>query len=491
MIKMPLYKNPLSRFAYVMAVMVFIITVILLALDYLGAGLNIVIGVLSYTLFPALLLFYLILIPVGMYREWRRRHKHIGEEPPQFPHFDFNIRSQRIQLYAFILGTSLVGLLVLIVSFKAYEFTESVSFCGDLCHKVMEPEATTYKGSPHGRVGCVQCHVGKGATWYVKSKLSGLYQVYATIFGKYPRPIETPIKNLRPSLDTCEQCHWPSKFFGGRQVTKVHYEEDEKNSARQFTMLLNVGGGVSPTGIHWHVGQDEVYYIAGDAKRQEIPWIKVKYKDGREATYVDPENPPGSEMTAKGELRRMDCIDCHNRPTHIFRSPRRAMDEAMSEGMVDRDLPYLKKLGVDVLSQSYPDEKTAKDAIRNAVLSFYKEKYPAVAAGSSASIEKAVIELQNIWSKNNFPEMRSKWSDYPDNIGHLAWPGCFRCHDGKHKNEKGEVITNDCGSCHVFLSEELSGIINAESSIGKPFRHPVDVGGEEMKAACNSCHSGR
>src|SRR3989338_1554767 len=489
--KVPLYRNPLSRFAWVMALMVFAITTILLLLDYLGVKLNPLIGMLAYTLFPALLIFYLFLIQIGMYREWRRRHRQIGEEAPRFPRFDFNIKGHRIQLYVFILGTSLVGLLVLAVSFRAYEFTESVHVCGELCHNVMKPEATTYKASPHARVACVQCHVGKGATWYVKSKLAGLYQVYATIFNKYPRPINTPISSLRPSTDTCEECHWPSKFFGGRQIMRTHYEEDENNTPRQFLMLLNVGGGLSPTGIHWHVGQDEVYYVARDKTRQDIPWVKVKYKNGREVTYVNSEDPPKGEEMAKGELRKMDCIDCHNRPTHIFRSPRAAMDEAISAGLIDRNFPYVKKLGVDILSEKYTDNKTAKSSIRNSALAFYKDKYPQLALDKAGLIEKTISELQKIWEKNNFPEMKSDWTNYPNNLGHLTWPGCFRCHDGRHKNEKGETIKKECNTCHLFLSEKLSGLITVKTSLGKPFEHPANVGGEERRSNCTSCHAGR
>lgn len=486
-----LYRNPLSRFAWVMALMVFVITILLLLIDYLGVPLNPIIGMLTYTLFPALLIFYLFLIPVGMYREWRRRHKEVGVEAPAFPRFDFNNKAQRIQLYIFVLGTSLVGLLVLAVSFRAYEFTESVHFCGDLCHKVMEPEATTYKASPHARVECVQCHVGKGATWYVKSKLAGLYQVYATLFKKYPRPIETPIHNLRPSADTCEQCHWPSKFFGARQVMRIHYQEDEKNTPRQFFMLLNVGGGLSPTGIHWHVGADEVYYVARDKARQEIPWVKVKYKNGVEETYVDSESPPTGKEIEKGETRRMDCIDCHNRPTHIFKSPRKAIDEKITDGLIDRSLPYVKKIGVEVLSNEYENNETAHIAIRDGVLKFYKEKYPKLAVGQAGLIEKTISELEKIWDANNFSHMKSNWTLYPNNIGHVTWPGCFRCHDGKHKNEKGEVIKKECNTCHLFLNEKLSGIMSAETALGKPFEHPVDVGGEERKSLCINCHTGR
>ncbi len=473
-----LVSNPLSRVAGVMAIMVFIITVILLTSDMVGVNLPPIIGILSYTLFPALLLFYLLLIPVGMYREWRRRHRKEGLPPPTFPRLDFNVKSQRVQLYIFVLGTSLVGLLVLAVSTKLYDYSESVEFCSDTCHKVMEPEATTYKNSPHARVECMTCHVGEGATWYVKSKLSGLYQVYATIFNKYHRPIMTPISNLRPSRDTCEKCHWPEKFYGARQVMKNYYKEDERNTPQRTLMLMNIGGGVSPTGIHWHVGKDEVYYIAKDRSRQEIPYIKVKYKDGREAVFTDLQNPPTQEMIAKGELRRMDCLDCHNRPTHIFRSPKEAMDASLDEGIIDISIPYIKKVGVEVLSGELKD-------IRPKVESFYKDKEP------KAKIDGVVAELEAIWNANNFPHMRSKWDVYPDNIGHFKWPGCFRCHDGLHKDEKGASIKKDCNICHIFLSEEVTGVIAEKERLGVVFVHPADVGGADKETNCNGCHGGK
>lgn len=472
-----LYNNPLSKFAGVMAVMVFIINAVLLTLDFIGVKLIPVIGVFTYTVFPALLGLYLLLIPVGMIREWRRRHRELGVEPPKYPRFDLNDKSQRMQLYVFILGSSLVGLLVLAISTKVYEYTESVSFCSETCHKVMEPEATTYRNSSHSRVACVKCHVGEGATWYVKSKLSGLYQIYAVAFNKFPTPIETPVQNLRPSSETCETCHWPSKFFGAREVVKTYYGDDEKNSPSKMAMLINIGGGTSPTGIHWHVGQDEVYYIARDKARQDIPWIKVKRQNGEETIYTDKNNPPSNELIAKGEIRKMDCIDCHNRPTHVFKSPKTAIDSAIFEKQIDVSLPFIKKIGVAVLSEDYDSKDSAFSSIRDKILSFYKEKYPKVFISESEKIDSAISSMQSIWADNNFPYMKSKWSVYPDNISHLAWPGCFRCHDENHINSKAVPIKKDCNICHIFLA--------------KPFKHPVDVGGEEMKSACNMCHSGK
>jgi hypothetical protein len=42
------------------------------------------------------------------------------------------------------------------------------------------------------------------------------------------------------------------------------------------------------------------------------------------------------------------------------------------------------------------------------------------------------------------------WGTYPNNIGHMAFPGCFRCHDGSHATRNGTVIRQECDLCHDF-----------------------------------------
>ena len=184
-------------------------------------------------------------------------------------------------------------------SYRAYQFTDSVRFCGQLCHTVMKPEYTAYLQSPHARVACVDCHVGPGASWYVRSKLSGTYQVYAAVFHKYPRPIPTPVANLRPAQQTCEQCHWPRKFYGAQLKVFYHYADDEKNSPRQIRMLINTGGAEPtaglPSGIHWHMNiANKITYIASDAQRQVIPWVQAEDMQGKVTVY----KAKGSALTA-------------------------------------------------------------------------------------------------------------------------------------------------------------------------------------------------
>ncbi len=143
----------------------------------------------------------------------------------------------------------------------------------------MHPEFTAYLRSPHARVACVDCHVGSGAESYVRSKLNGIHQLYDVVTNQIPRPIETPVKNMRPASDTCEQCHWPEKFTGTIDRTYYHYLSDDANTPFAVRLLLKVGGGGEdgpPSGIHWHTSRNQkVEYIATDAQRQVIPWVRV------------------------------------------------------------------------------------------------------------------------------------------------------------------------------------------------------------------------
>jgi hypothetical protein len=237
-------------------------------------------GLVIFVVVPTFLLFGLILIPIGMFFEWRHWKRTGVRSIPTFPRIDLNNPRHLNAAFIFVVGSILLLFLSAFGSYQAYEYTDSVSFCGRLCHEVMQPEYVAYQNSPHARVACVDCHVGPGANWYVRSKLSGSYQVYATLFNKYPEPIPTPIENLRPAQQTCEQCHWPEQFFGGQQKKFVHFLPDEQNSRWEINMLIKTGGGSPETGqtegIHWHMNiANRVEYIASDEKRQVIPWVKI------------------------------------------------------------------------------------------------------------------------------------------------------------------------------------------------------------------------
>src|SRR5262249_20574069 len=260
------------------------------------------------------------------------------------------------------------------------EYTESVEFCGRLCHTVMNPEYTAYQQSPHARVACVDCHVGAGAGWYVRSKLSGAYQLYSVTFHKYPKPIPTPVENLRPAQETCETCHWPKKFWGAQLKVFTHYGSDEKNTPRQIRMLIKTGGGDpangQPSGIHWHMNiGNEITYVSTDRQRQVIPWVQAKDKNTGRVTVYSVKDANQSEI-AKGIKRRMDCVDCHNRPTHIYVPPDRSVDNSLSSGRIDSSLPSIKQQAVAVLTTTYDSTEQAKKSIGAELQKFYQEKFP-------------------------------------------------------------------------------------------------------------------
>ncbi len=488
-----LIKNPISLIGLALAAVAFANIVFLALIDVLASQPSPYIGILAYMVGPAFLVIGLILVLAGMVIERRRRLHAVGV-PPHFPKLDLNNPAQRSTV-AFVLSFVVIFAVVSSVgSYKAYEFTDSVDFCGELCHTVMHPEFTAYEASPHARVACVECHVGSGASWYVKSKLSGLRQVYYTALGTYPRPIPTPVQNLRPAQQTCEQCHWPKKFWGAQLKTFTHYGSDEQNTPRVIRMLMKTGGGdpslgQAGEGIHWHMNiNNKVTYFATDEQRQVIPWVRIEDRQGHVTEYAVKDNPPTTAQIDKADKRRMDCIDCHNRPSHIYVPPDLSVDRAISGRSIDFTLPFIKQQGVEVLTADYKTTDEALKAIAEKIPKFYQEKYPQVASAKADSIKSAVVELQRIYSSTFFPYMKVNWKTHPNNIGHFYYQGCFRCHDGNHVSKDGKVISKDCNSCHTVLEQQESGT-QVASLPAQTFKHPVDIGDLTL-VNCSDCHSG-
>jgi hypothetical protein len=489
----PLIRNAVSLLGAVLATISAANIIFLLLVSFLSARPSPYIGVFAFMVFPVFLVIGLLLIPIGMLVE-RRRRRRLAPSLPRYPSIDFNIPAQRNAFAFFISFSALFVVLTAVGSYRAYEFTDSVQFCGQLCHTVMNPEFTTYTHSPHARVRCVDCHVGPGAGWYVKSKLSGAYQVYAAIFHKYPRPIPTPVANLRPAQETCEQCHWPAKFYGAQLKVFYHYEPDEKNTPRQVRMLINTGGGQPfegmPTGIHWHMNiANKITYIATDAQRQVIPWVQVQDRQGRITVYEAKDSPLKPEQIRTMPRRVMDCVDCHDRPSHIFTPPDLSVDQAMMAGKVDPSLPYIKQQGVAALTGKYNSTDQALKSIADDISNFYQSKYPVLYASQRPAIDQSVRQLQSIYSNTFFPYMKVDWRTHVNNIGHLYAPGCFRCHDGQHVGVDGKVVGKDCNTCHTMLSETVSGVPLMKNEQGTPFQHPVDIG-DLTQVNCSDCHTG-
>ncbi len=489
-----LIHNWLSLAGIILAASSFFAVACLITLDFYRGFKNPYMGILTYLAAPLFLIAGLLMIAGGaLWERHRRRRRHPGAIPA-FPRIDLNVPRQRHTFIAVVVATVLFLLLTAVGSYRTYQFTESVAFCGETCHTIMTPEFTAYQESPHARVACVQCHIGPGASWYVKSKLSGAYQVYATLVDEYPRPIPTPVENLRPARETCEQCHWPRKFFGEVVRDFPHYLADRRNSPWTIRMLVKIGGG-DPSfgqagGIHWHMAiANKVEYIARDQERQDLPWVRLTDSHGKVTVYQNTDQPLTPERIGAATPRVMDCVDCHNRPTHIYHAPVDAVDTALHNGRLDRNLPYIKREAVAALTKNYPDTPQALAGIAKNLMQFYQGNTPDLAPADSQSVAAAVTEVQNIYRRNFFPDMKVTWRVYPDDVGHLDFPGCFRCHDGKHTSADGKKIPRDCKTCHLIIVQGPAE--KPETSLaGLEFQHPVDISGAWRETACSDCHDG-
>jgi nitrate/TMAO reductase-like tetraheme cytochrome c subunit len=412
-------------------------------------------GIVFFFILPSVFALGLVLMPLGgLLRRYRLRQQ--GKLPHVYPTIDLH---QPVLQRALVLIAALTFVNVALMgtaSYKAVEHMDSVQFCGQTCHSVMYPEYTAYLNSPHSRVACVDCHIGSGAPWFVKAKISGVRQLFAVNLKTYSRPIPSPVSNLRPARDTCEHCHWPERFTGDKFLVKTKFADDEQNTPSTTVLLVKIGGRTAQglVGIHGRhlAAAERIEYVSTDGRRQVIPRVTYTEDSGKKVEYVSDEVKTTPEQLARAEHRKMDCVDCHNRPTHAFELPERAVDEAMTVNRIDRQLPFVKKQAVAVLRTEYPDRATASEKIPQAIVDFYKAKYPETYQTRRPVVETAAQQVKAIYLRNIFPEMRITWGTHPNNLGHDDFLGCFRCHDGKHKAGDGRVISDDCSACHQILA---------------------------------------
>lgn len=485
-----LFYNVITYSGVLLSLVVLVAELFLFAADFASGGSHMYLQLVTYLILPGFLFIGLLLIPIGYF--WKKRR--IRRGAPTFElrnlRIDLALRHHRNALLVFIIGTSLLVLMSLVGSYQAFHYTESVSFCGTLCHEVMKPEYTAYTNSPHGRVKCVECHIGAGAGWYVKSKASGLRQVYRTLLNSFHRPIATPIHNLRPAEETCKQCHWPGKFFGAVDFQRTYFLQGDESKQWNLRLLLNVGGGGEQSyGIHAHMNlASEISYVADDERRQKISWVRAVDKNGRETIYYNEESKYKDEIPPAEAVRTMDCVDCHNRPSHQFRPPFRLMNTALSRKEIDSQLPEIKRRGVEALAKGYATSKEAEEGISKSLHDFYEKQGPDFMKVNSGSVDRAVKVITGLYQTNMFPEMKARWDAFPDHIGHMYSPGCFRCHDGEHKSKEGKAITHDCKSCHLIVAQGEPG--EEEKSLdGLKFKHP-DGSTDWKTTPCTDCHTG-
>jgi nitrate/TMAO reductase-like tetraheme cytochrome c subunit len=454
-------RNPLGMAGAVVTTVSAVLFLTLFAIDAVGHQGGPYVGILAFLIIPGLFVFGLLLIPLGLWRE-RVRHRRALESGTDaeetLPVWDLNVDRVRRNFLVFLL-LSVVNLVILAAAtYKGVEVMESTQFCGASCHTVMEPEYTTYKRSPHARVKCVECHIGEGANWFVKSKLSGSWQLVSVAFNLYPRPIAVPVHNLRPARETCEQCHWPNKFVGDRFRVNTHFSEDEANTETKTVLVVKVGGRQAgrSQGIHWHVDPDHVVRYRADEKRQTVYEVEMTAKDGTTRRYKGPA-ADSKEGQAASEWRTMDCVDCHNRPTHVYRQPAQELDAALLDRRIDPSLPYVRREGLKALVADYPSHDAARAGIAGAIADFYAASYPELASQKQDAVSAAGKALGDIWAWNVFPAMNVKWGTYNNHLGHPEMSGevgCFRCHDEQHQTAEGKTISQDCSTCHSLLAQD-------------------------------------
>lgn len=449
-----LIRSPTSIAGMVLTTISAVLFLIVFLADLFGLHTNPYIGILFFLVLPAMFLFGLALIPVGAWHERRRR---LAGKPPSeisWPQIDLNNPANRQRAVALFALTMANVVIVSLAAYRGVEYMDSVAFCGQVCHTPMRPEFVAYQSGPHARVPCVECHIGSGARSFTRSKISGIRRVVAVAFGDYARPIPSPVQDLRPAVDICERCHWSEKMHGDKIRRVVEYGNDEKSTESVTTLRVHVGGGSErlglATGIHWHMNvANEVEFIATDDKRETIPYVRLKDRFGNVREYVV--DGTTAEQLDKGERRRMDCMDCHNRPSHqIAPTPERAVDDAIAAGRIAKTLPFIRRESVKALKMAYPSHEAATAGISRAVLDFYRSTYEPLYVAQRQEMEKTATILGEIYGRHVFPEMNVTFGTYPNNIGHVDSPGCFRCHDDNHKSKDGKRIGQDCETCHAI-----------------------------------------
>src|SRR5215467_6816685 len=419
-----------------------------LPLQLRGHASNPYVGIVVFLILPVVFFFGLLLIPLGIYCGKRRL--------PAGRNGSFDRKSALRRLVRFLAITSFLNVLIgTQLTYRAIKHMETPQFCGQSCH-VMTPEFMAHQNSPHSQLECVECHVAPGAAGWVASKTSGVRQLFEVIGNSYARPIPSAIETNRlvPATETCENCHWAQKFGSLRLRVINSYAQDEKNTRTQTVLAMMVGGSkfAGIHGAHFAPGI-KIRYAAADAKRQIIPW--VEYRNATSGAAEIFLSDAGAADTA-GKLPKyeMQCVDCHNRPTHTFESAERGMNNAIALGEVSSSLPFIKKKGMELLQATYASGEEASGKISADLIGYYRQDYPALYAKQSSAVEEAARAISAIYNHNVFPDLKVNWGTYPNNLGHTDFPGCFRCHDGSHTSTDGKVISQDCDSCHRLLATD-------------------------------------
>ena len=437
-------RNPLSLLGMAVTTTAAVLFLVLLVLDAVGAIANPYLGLLVFVSVPVVFVLGLLLVPAGAW--WAARRRRLDHELPGWPVVDLgNARHRTLA----VTGLALTAVNIVIVSLAAYggvHYLDSPAFCGQVCHTTMEPEFTAAQAWPHARVGCAECHVGPGAGAMVEAKLAGTRQLYHVLTNQVPRPVPPPEQLLQPAHATCEGCHWSGQPHGDRLREIREYANDEANTESVTTLRLHVGGGAGRgTGIHWHADPaTTIDFVPPPPGTETAPYVRVTDRDGNVREFLA--SGATAAQYAAAPRRRMDCTDCHNRPAHtMFATAERAVDTAIAEGRIPRGLPFIRRETVTVLKQPHATRDAALQAIAGRLHGFYQSR----PGTDERLLDRAVAGAQDTWAHNVFPAMKVTWGSYPNHLGHVDSPGCFRCHDDEHTAADGTVISQSCDLCHT------------------------------------------
>lgn len=438
----------------------FIIFILLEIARISGVFTNQFFGLLTYLIFPSAFILGFIFIAIG-WKFYKRKNGLTTAEiiKKRFDADDLLARKQGSKLFLTILVLSFITIIFLgAAGYRTLHFMDQPVFCGTACHTVMNPEWVTYQNSPHAHVPCVECHVGEGLDALIASKYEGARQMFLATFNIYHRPIPTPVHQLRPARETCEKCHWPQKFYGNLLKSYVNYKSDRKNTKTYTTLSLKIDTNQTGkrAGIHWHIASDnKVRYASINDKREQILWVEVKRKDGTFKRFRNTEQFSSTETSNSKKIRTLDCVDCHNRATHIYENPSQEIDNRLQNGELDSSLPFLKREGLHAITFGYPSYDAALHGIKNHIEGFYRKFKQNKQSIDSVKIDKTIEILQNIYLRNIHPYMKIEWNTYSSHLGHPNGDktGCLRCHNQQMVSDDGSEIKHNCTLCHSILAD--------------------------------------
>ena len=440
-----LARHPLAIAGAVLTTASAAVFVALLIAEQLGLFANPYAGLVVFIAIPAVFVVGLLLIPLGMWLESRRLARHPATTA-EWPVLDFRLPHVRRVSLVIVALTAVNMVILLVAGYGSLHWMDSPQFCGQVCHEPMQPQHTAWQAGPHARIACANCHIGEGARGFVAAKAAGTRQLMHVVTGSVPRPVPPGAHPFGGFNQICARCHQATKVPGDVIRVKREYAEDEANTETMTILLMHVGRA-NETGraIHWHADPaTRIEFASSDAGRQTIGYVKVTDAKGQVKEYFAPD--AADQPVAADQLRRMDCVDCHNMVGHrIASTPEQAVDVALAADEISRKLPFARREGVRLLKASYTSGEEADRKIDEELRKFYSAHGSAVDA---QALSRAVSAVQGAYGRNVFPSMKVSFGSYPDNTGHMTSTGCFRCHDGSHTAKDGSTINADCEYCH-------------------------------------------